>query len=84
MNKNTNCRKGENDKTWFRTERFFAIGTDWYATTREHSNLGPFKSKLAAEQALVRYIIDLKNNRKPANYASKASSDVWMANNRVI
>jgi hypothetical protein len=79
-----NCRKGENGKTWFRNERFFTLGADWYATTREHINLGPFKNKFAAEQALVRYIIDLKNNRKPANYSTKASSDVWMANNRVI
>ena len=79
-----NNRKGENDKTWFRTERFFSIGADWYAITREHTNLGPFKSKFAAEQGLVRYIIDLKNNRKPVNYATKASKDVWMANNRVI
>lgn len=79
-----NCRKGENSKTWFRMERFFAIGVDWYVSTREHTNLGPFKSKLAAEQALVRYIIDLKNNRKPASQVVKPAKDIWMANNRVI
>ena len=79
-----NYRKGENGKTWFRMERFFSIGADWYVSTREQKNLGPFKSKFAAEQGLVRYIIDLKNNRKPITQPVKASSDIWMANNRVI
>lgn len=79
-----NYRKGENGKTWFRTDRFFAIGADWYAATREGRTLGPFKNKLAAEQQLIRYIIDQKNNKKSADYATKPPADIWKANNRLI
>lgn len=79
-----NNRKGEaGGKTWFRTDRFFAIGIDWYVITREGRSLGPFKSKLAAEQNLVRYIIDMKNNKKPSNYGIKAPIDIWKSNNYV-
>lgn len=74
-------RKGENDKTWFRTERFFTIGVDWYATTREGQNLGPFKTRSMAEQGLVRFIVDLKNNRKPVIQTTKPSTDIWKSNN---
>jgi hypothetical protein len=74
-------RKGENSQTRFRTERFFTIGVDWYASTREGQNIGPFKTRSAAEQGLVRYIVDLKNNRKPAIQANKPSPDIWKATN---
>lgn len=76
-------RKGENGKTWFRTERFFTIGIDWYASTREGRNLGPFKTRSAAEQGLVRYIVDLKNNRKPVVQTTRPSTDIWKSNNYV-
>jgi hypothetical protein len=70
-------RKGEIQKTYFRMQRFFAIGNEWFASTREGSNLGPFKNREAAEQGLLRYIIDVKNNRKPGFYGTKPVPDVW-------
>lgn len=76
-------RKGEGAKTWFRTDRFFTIGADWYTTTREGRNLGPFKTRLAAEQGLVQYIIAVKNNRKPVVEVTKPSNDVWKSSNYI-
>jgi hypothetical protein len=76
-------RKGESSKTWFRTDRFFTIGVDWYVATREQRNLGPFRTKFAAEQGLVRYIIDMKNHRKPVVQGIKPAVDVWKANNYI-
>lgn len=76
-------RKGETGKTWFRTDRYFTIGIDWYAATREGSNLGPYKTRRAAEDGLVRYIIDMKNNRKPVVRVAKPATDIWKSNNYI-
>lgn len=76
-------RKGEAGKTWFRTDRFFTIGIDWYAATREGRNLGPYKTRRSAEDALVLYIIDMKNNRKPAVQVTRPSRDIWKSNNYI-
>lgn len=74
---------GENGKTWFRSDRFFTIGAEWYATTREGSNLGPYKTRSSAEQGLVRYIVELKNKRQVTATVAKASTDVWKATNYI-
>jgi hypothetical protein len=76
-------RKGETGKTWFRTDRFFTIGTEWYAATREGHNIGPYKTRRAAEDGLVRFIIDMKNNRKPVVQVTRPSRDVWKSNNYI-
>ncbi|MBC6904169.1 hypothetical protein DWB84_01615 [Saccharophagus sp. K07] len=78
-----NYRKGEKEKTWFRTDRFFTIGAEWYATTREGRNLGPFKTRYLAEQGLIQYIIDVKNNRKPRLQVAKPTNDVWKSSNYI-
>ncbi len=42
-------------KTWFRSERFALIGTDWFFETREGHNVGPFGSKTEAESGFQQY-----------------------------
>ncbi|ARU54986.1 MAG: DUF6316 family protein [Pseudomonadales bacterium] len=49
-------RAGEKDKTWFRGDRFYSIQGEWYFTTREGSEEGPFGSKKEAEMELLLYI----------------------------
>ena len=52
----TDVRQGEQEKCWFRSERFFTVDHQWYFTTREHVDVGPFSSREAAEHALSLFI----------------------------
>lgn len=55
------CRKDdEAEKTWFRSDRFFTEGTDWYFTTRENTVEGPFSSREEAENGLMMYLRDME------------------------
>ncbi len=49
-------RKGENGAVPFRSGRFFNIDTDWYFACREGQNLGPFRSRGEAANALKSYL----------------------------
>lgn len=50
-------RKDEQDiPTTFRTSRYFSIGTDWYFSTREGIDQGPYQSKKLAQEAVVTFI----------------------------
>jgi hypothetical protein len=42
--------------TCFRTNRYFCVSGDWYFTTRENEDFGPFVSREHAETALSRYL----------------------------
>lgn len=63
----------ENDeatKTWFRSDRFFNEGTQWYFSTRENTVEGPFPSRADAEAGLMMYLRDMQTREhygiKPA------------------
>lgn len=43
------CRQEENARIWFRSERVFASGNDWYFHTREGIDVGPYESQFEAE-----------------------------------
>lgn len=43
----------------FRAQRLFSIGTDWYFSTREGIDQGPFESKEVAHAAIVKFIREL-------------------------
>lgn len=49
-------RSGESDKSWFRCDRFTHINDEWFFTTREMTEEGPFSSRQEAENALILYI----------------------------
>lgn len=49
-------RNGEQERTWFRSERFLHIGDKWYFVTRENTQKGPFDSKDEAERELILYL----------------------------
>lgn len=44
------CRAGEPEKSWFRSNRIYNMGGQWYFTTREHQEIGPFSSRKEAER----------------------------------
>ena len=48
-------RRGETYMPPFRTSRLFNIGNEWYFSTREGVDQGPFLSKDIAEQAIEIY-----------------------------
>lgn len=56
-------RKGEEDRTRFRTDRVFVVNNQWYFLTREVENpLGPYASREMAEKALKSFIADIGAN----------------------
>lgn len=58
-------RHDDNDnKTWFRSERFFSEGSRWYFSTREGTIEGPFDSRAEAERELMLYLRLLAEREK--------------------
>lgn len=64
-------REGEEDKTRFRSDRFFCEDGQWFFTTREGGVQGPFESRPEAEQELEMYIHDLRQREKFGDVANK-------------
>jgi hypothetical protein len=52
-------KSDQKDMTVFRTDRFFLSDRQWFFTTREGGNLGPFATHAEAEDALVQYLMDM-------------------------
>ncbi|MCW9031906.1 MAG: DUF6316 family protein [Gammaproteobacteria bacterium] len=53
-------RKGEQGiPVTFRTNRFFSIGADWYFSTREGIDQGPYQSKELAQAAIEKFIREI-------------------------
>ena len=53
-------RSGESARMWFRSDRCFAVGDQWYFLTREGIDVGPYDSKLEAETEARRLVRLLK------------------------
>jgi len=49
-------RIGETTKSWFRSERYLHVNDQWYFTTREMTEEGPYITKQEAEMELMLYI----------------------------
>ena len=52
----TVLRNGEKRTPTFRSRRVFAVGSNWYFSTRENKDQGPFMSRDMAEKAIESYI----------------------------
>jgi hypothetical protein len=56
-NRKTNCRAGESEvPVAFRSNRFFTSGTEWFFSTREGVDQGPFPNRISAHDAIQQYI----------------------------
>lgn len=42
---------------YFRSERVFSVGHQWYFSTREEVDFGPFKNKASAQEALRTFLM---------------------------
>lgn len=69
----TNREDDEEEKTRFRSVRFFAIEDKYYFSTREGMEVGPFTSKEEAEAGLTRYINALEDNNGNTSLAEAAA-----------
>jgi len=75
-----NMRSGEIEvKVRFRSERFFCVDGDWFFSTREGCDIGPYSSRLSASNGLILYIHYMEANPKQGQqYASKiAKQGLW-------
>lgn len=55
-------RHGEMENTYFRTGRCFCICGEWYFSTRENSQVGPFENKDDIDVELIFYLRKFINN----------------------
>jgi hypothetical protein len=62
-----NNRSGEKAKSWFRSERYYHVSGQWYFTTREAMELGPFPSRQDAEAELMLFVRHINSNALPGN-----------------
>lgn len=49
-------RKGEQERNWFRSDRFTMVNGKWYFQTREGAFEGPFDSVREAQMDLLLYL----------------------------
>lgn len=79
MHRFASLRVGENiDKVWFRSDRFFTVASQYYFSTREKIDVGPFPNHLAAERGLALYIQYVEEKNACPQYASKvALQGMW-------
>ena len=49
-------RSGEQERHWFRSERFSLVNGQWYFQTREGTVEGPFDDVREAEMELLLYL----------------------------
>lgn len=52
------------NKTFFRSKRFFQCNGQWYFSTRESEDVGPFNGQKQAEEGLKRYLKYLGAKKK--------------------
>ncbi len=71
-------REGEGERTWFRSDRFFTVGNQYYFATREGIDVGPYPNHHAAARGLDIYIQVMQDEANAGIYASKvAMQGLW-------
>jgi len=62
-------RGEEQDKFWFRSDRFFTADKQWYFTTRENRDVGPYASREDAEHGLELFIDCVEKQKTEVEHA---------------
>jgi len=57
-------RNGEVQRTFFRCDRIYQAGGQWYFSTREGTEEGPFESHDDAEKAVTLYVDSWRRGRE--------------------
>jgi hypothetical protein len=72
-------RRDEENKHWFRSDRFIIIDHKWYFTTRENRDVGPFKNRADAVHGLELFIECIDKQNKDVDHAiSVATGGEWV------
>ncbi|WIO73820.1 DUF6316 family protein [Porticoccaceae bacterium LTM1] len=50
------CRAGEPEKAWFRSNRIYHMGDGWYFSTREVPTVGPLDSQNRATREMEVFV----------------------------
>lgn len=50
-------RQGEITNNWLRSNRFYNVKGQWFFSTREGIDFGPFESQIEAAKALQNFIL---------------------------
>lgn len=57
VNREARHRTGEAEvPVTFRSNRFYTSGSEWYFSTREGVDQGPFPNRISAHEAIQKYI----------------------------
>jgi len=57
MDSNNKTRSGElGNKFYFRTERLFQANHQWFFMSREHTDIGPYKTREQAQTGVVDFV----------------------------
>jgi len=71
-------RRGEEERVWYRFERFYRTSDGWFFTTREGSEVGPFANRHLAENGARIFLDSIRKRHVVGTYASQlAMSGLW-------
>lgn len=71
-------RSGEQNKSWYRSDRFFKVNGEWYFSTREKVDVGPFSSRENANTGLTLFIESMQHPQHSVETAaSVAVNGAW-------
>jgi hypothetical protein len=71
-------RHDEENKNWFRSDRFIIIDHKWYFTTRENRDVGPFNNRVDAVHGLELFIeCIVKQDKDVVHAISVATGGEW-------
>ncbi|BFM08534.1 DUF6316 family protein [Halioxenophilus aromaticivorans] len=73
-----NVREGEQERAWYRSDRFFKVNGEWYFSTREKIDVGPFTSRENASQGLSLFVENMQHPQSSVeSAASVAVNGAW-------
>ena len=61
MENKLNKRNGDEQKSHFRSGRFYSVADEWYFCVRENKDQGPYPNKTLAEESLKTYLMDFEH-----------------------
>lgn len=67
------CRVNEEEKHWYRSDRFFIANSKWYFSTRENVDIGPFTNIAAAKHGLAIFIKTFNSGDYSFQHAANAA-----------
>jgi len=70
-------REDEESKLWYRSRRFFTINNEWYFSTRENRDIGPYESEEHARKGMLLFVDSLKQDGDYGRAENIARNGQW-------